>query len=130
MLNVALWLHFRAFCRPFLGSLWAIGFRYAVILLDALKKIHAGYGKLTDNPGKMDKGNEGLIQEERRRIGKILHDGICQELTVMTFLAYELEQKLAAKSLTEAAEAAKLLTAIQKAIAEIQKLMKDLSPHA
>jgi len=66
------------------------------------------------------------VREERRRIGKLLHDGICQQFTVATLLAYALEKKLAVRSLAEADDAAKLCEVVKKTGLEIRKLMKDL----
>jgi PAS domain S-box-containing protein len=60
-----------------------------------------------------------ISEEEQRRIGRELHDGLQQELVGTTFNCERLRRKLAAKSLPEAEEAAR-----------IHHLLKDSIDHA
>ena len=60
-----------------------------------------------------------ISEEEQRRIGRELHDGLQQELVGMTFNCERLKRKLAAKSQPEAEEAA-----------IIHRLLKDSIDHA
>jgi PAS domain S-box-containing protein len=60
-----------------------------------------------------------ISEEEQRRIGRELHDGLQQELVGMTFNCERLKRKLATKSLPETEEAA-----------IIHQLLKDSIDHA
>ncbi len=65
---------------------------------------------------------------EQRSIGQDLHDGLGQHLTGIAFLAKVQEQKLAEKSLPEAAEAAKIVHLVNEAIHKTRELARGLVP--
>ena len=65
---------------------------------------------------------------ERRRIGQDLHDGLGQHLTGVAFLSKALEQRLAAKSLPEAADATRIASLVSESIGQSRALAKGLSP--
>ncbi|MFQ5989544.1 MAG: PAS domain S-box protein, partial [Candidatus Methylomirabilales bacterium] len=65
---------------------------------------------------------------EQRRIGQDLHDGLGQHLTGIAFLSKVLEQKLAAKSLGEAAEAAEIAALVNDAVTQTRDLARGLCP--
>jgi PAS domain S-box-containing protein len=67
---------------------------------------------------------------EQRRIGQDLHDGLGQHLTGLAFLSKVLTEKLAAKALAEARDAAKIQELITEALAQTRKLAKGLQPVA
>jgi PAS domain S-box-containing protein len=75
---------------------------------------------------------EGAILEisgrEQRRIGQDLHDGLGQHLTGIAFMSKALEQKLAQKSLPEAADAAKIVRLVNEAIHKTRELARGLLP--
>jgi signal transduction histidine kinase len=62
---------------------------------------------------------------ERERIRVLLHDGLGQLLTSISFLASSLRQKLATRKLPEAAEAAEILSLTGRAISETQALVRE-----
>ena len=64
-------------------------------------------------------------EAERQRLREALHDGLGQLLTSISFLAGSLRQKLAARQLPEASQAAEILTLTGQAISETQTLVKE-----
>ena len=65
---------------------------------------------------------------EQRRIGQDLHDGLGQHLTGIAFMSKVLEQKLSDKSLSEAAEAEKIVGLVNQAINKTRELSRGLLP--
>jgi PAS domain S-box-containing protein len=65
---------------------------------------------------------------EQRRIGQDLHDGLGQHLTGIAFMSKVQEQKLAEKSLPEAAGAAKIVDLVNQAIFTTRQLARGLLP--
>ena len=65
---------------------------------------------------------------EQRRIGQDLHDGLGQHLTGVAFLSKVHEQKLADKSVPEAADAAKIVGLVNEAIYKTRQLARGLLP--
>jgi signal transduction histidine kinase len=66
-----------------------------------------------------------LPPAERERLRVALHDGLGQLLTSISFLATSLRQKLTARKLPEAREAAELLSLTGRAISETQALVRE-----
>jgi signal transduction histidine kinase len=69
-----------------------------------------------------------ISDAERRRIGQDLHDGLGQHLTGVAFLSKALQQRLAAKSLPEAADATKIAALVSESIGQSRALAKGLAP--
>lgn len=69
-----------------------------------------------------------ISNREQQRIGQDLHDGLCQELTGIELMCQVLEQKLAAKSKTEAKRAGEIGEHIRRAIGHTRKLARGLFP--
>jgi len=67
-------------------------------------------------------------EQERRRIGRDLHDVLGQELTGIAFLTKELEDRLASKTLPESAEAATILRHVNAAIERTRAISRGLAP--
>ena len=67
-------------------------------------------------------------ERERRRIGRDLHDGLCQHLTGTALAGQVLGEKLAAKSLPEAADAAKVVELVEDGIALARSMARGLHP--
>ncbi len=65
---------------------------------------------------------------EQRRIGRALHDGLCQHLTGTALAGHLLGQKLADKAQAEATEAARLVQLIEAAIELTRNLSQQLDP--
>lgn len=65
---------------------------------------------------------------EQRRIGQDLHDGLCQQLAGIELMSQVLEQKLGAKSETDAARAGQIAAHVRDAISHTRLLARGLSP--
>ncbi len=65
---------------------------------------------------------------EQRRIGQDLHDGLGQLLTGIAFVSKAHEQRLAEKSLPEAADAATIVRHVNDAIRKARELSRGLMP--
>ncbi|MFZ2643867.1 MAG: CHASE3 domain-containing protein [Verrucomicrobiia bacterium] len=69
-----------------------------------------------------------ISEREQRRIGQDLHDGLCQRLTGIALLNRSLERKLAAKSMAEAVETARVTELINTGIEEARRVTRGLHP--
>ena len=69
-----------------------------------------------------------ISEREQRRIGQDLHDGLGQHLAGMELMVQALEQKLASRSKTDAAQAAKIAEHVRDAIRQTKSLARGLSP--
>ena len=69
-----------------------------------------------------------ISDQERRRIGQDLHDGLCQHLAGIELMSQVLEQKLADKSKTEATRAGEIAGHVREAIGQTRALARGLSP--
>jgi len=65
---------------------------------------------------------------EQRRIGRELHDGLCQHLTGTALASHLLAQQLAGQSPAEAAKASRLLQLVEEAIEMTRDLSHELDP--
>ncbi|MCA9707326.1 MAG: PAS domain S-box protein [Myxococcales bacterium] len=67
-------------------------------------------------------------EQEARRIGRDLHDGLGQHLTGMAFLAKGLERSLLDRGLPEAAEAKEIVKLVKEAVGHSRALAHGLAP--
>ena len=110
-----------------------------VFLLARLKKMHAELEErvrlrtaaLTREMQDRMRLQKELLEtsdREQRRIGRVLHDGLCQHLTGTALAGHLLGQKLADKSAAEAAAAARLVQLVEEAIELTRDLSLQLDP--
>ena len=66
--------------------------------------------------------------QERRRIGQDLHDGLCQHLAGIELMSQVLEQKLMARSKSDAARAGEIARHVREAIGQTRSLARGLAP--
>lgn len=69
-----------------------------------------------------------ISEREQRRIGQDLHDGLCQQLTGIAFLVQALQQKLAANSQAESAQASQIRSLLKEAVNQARNLSHGLYP--
>ncbi|HZR15889.1 MAG TPA: response regulator [Verrucomicrobiae bacterium] len=69
-----------------------------------------------------------ISDQERRRIGQDLHDGLCQQLAGIELMSQVLHQKLAGKSKAEANRASDIARHVREAITQTRSLARGLAP--
>ncbi len=71
-----------------------------------------------------------VSEREQRRIGRDLHDGLCQQLAGTALTCQVLQEELAEKGLSEAARAQKVVELIQESIHLSRQSARGLDPVA
>jgi PAS domain S-box-containing protein len=69
-----------------------------------------------------------ISDQERRRIGQDLHDGLCQHLAGIELMSQVLEQKLSSRSKADALRAGEIARHVREAIGQTRSLARGLSP--
>ena len=69
-----------------------------------------------------------ISEREQRRIGRDLHDGLCQHLTGTAIASHVLAEKLGAKSLPEAQGARHIVDLLEEGIGLARSMAKGLHP--
>ena len=69
-----------------------------------------------------------ISEREQRRIGHDLHDSLCQHLTATALAGQVLREKLAVKSMPEAADARKVIELVESGIDLARNLARGLYP--
>ncbi|MBI3878417.1 MAG: sensor histidine kinase [Verrucomicrobia bacterium] len=69
-----------------------------------------------------------VSEREQLRIGRDLHDSLCQHLTGTALAGQVLEEKLAAQSRPEAADASKVVELVEDGIALARNLARGIAP--
>ncbi len=69
-----------------------------------------------------------MTEREQRRLGQELHDGLCQELTSLSFLSYRIETNLQAQQHADAVNQAQLTQALRDVIKQTRNLAKGFYP--
>jgi PAS domain S-box-containing protein len=77
---------------------------------------------------RLEKQIEEISEQEKRRIGQDLHDGLGQYLTGIAFMSRLLQRKLAEKELPEAVDAEKIATLVNKTVFQARDLARGLCP--
>lgn len=77
---------------------------------------------------RLEKQVQDISEQEKRRIGQDLHDGLGQYLTGIAFMSRLLQRKLAEKQLPEAGEAEKIATLVNKTVFQARDLARGLCP--
>ncbi|HKX12810.1 MAG TPA: PAS domain-containing protein, partial [bacterium] len=77
---------------------------------------------------RLERANVEISDQEQRRIGEDLHDGLGQHLTGMALLAKTLEKRLRNAGLEEAEKAQAIVENIQQTIQKVRHISYGLSP--
>lgn len=77
---------------------------------------------------RLEKAALEAAEQEARRIGRDLHDGLGQHLTGMAFLAKGLERSLKDRGLPEAEEAHEIVKLVKEAVGHSRALAHGLAP--
>jgi len=110
-----------------------------VLLLASLRSLHRELGArveqrtqaLTREMGRRQRLEEEILhisEREQRRIAHDLHDSLCQHLTATALAGQVLDERLAAKSLPEAADAAKVVELVEEGINLARSVARGLYP--
>jgi signal transduction histidine kinase len=86
---------------------------------------------LTQEMGERERLEKEILlvsEREQRRIGRDLHDGLCQHLTGTALAGQVLEEKLAARQLPEASDAGNLVELVEDGITLARNLARGISP--
>jgi signal transduction histidine kinase len=67
-------------------------------------------------------------EQEQRRIGQDLHDGVCQQLTAISLLSRSVQQKLAARAAPEASALADITRQIHEALDQTRQIIRGVNP--
>jgi PAS domain S-box-containing protein len=87
-----------------------------------------GYSMDIDERKRLEQQIIEVSEEEQKRIGQELHDGLGQHLTGIAFLSKVLEQKLAALALPETADATDIVKFVNQAVSKTRALARGLFP--
>lgn len=82
---------------------------------------------VTENK-RLEREVQEVSEQEKRRIGQDLHDGLGQYLTGVSFMVKVVEQKLASKGLPESADVAKISGMVNETISQARDLARGLCP--
>jgi PAS domain S-box-containing protein len=82
---------------------------------------------ITENK-RLEREVQEISEQEKRRIGQDLHDGLGQYLTGIACMAKVAEQKLDQKGLAEAADVKRVTSMVNETIALARDLARGLSP--
>ncbi len=96
-------------------------------LLEMLEGICSQVGQLMGRR-RVERQLLEISEREQQRIGRDLHDGLCQQLAGVAYIADNLRAKLADKSLPEADEAARVAALLGEAIDQARQLAHGLNP--
>jgi PAS domain S-box-containing protein len=77
---------------------------------------------------RLERQIQEISEQEKRRIGQDLHDGLGQYLTGIAFMSRLLQRKLAERKLPEAIDAEKIATLVNKTVFQARDLARGLCP--
>jgi two-component system CheB/CheR fusion protein len=92
------------------------------------RRLFTGFVRDITERKQLEKRTLEISEREQRRIGHDLHDGLCQHLAGIELLSEVLEQKMARRSKTAAAQAGEITRNVRDAISQTRSLARGLSP--
>src|ERR1019366_1315464 len=148
VLSVLVWIggdlaagaHYSNPLIPAWNALILMGFYFIVVWLltnlralhrDLEARVHQRTQALTREMAERQRLEEEILrvsEREQRRIGHELHDSLCQHLTGTALAGQVLGERLAARSLPEAADADKVVELVEEGITLARNLARGLYP--
>ncbi len=148
ILSVVAWLsgdlaagvHYAAPSVAVWNGLIALAFYLVVVwLLSSLRSLHreleervrqrtAALTQEMAERERLEKEIMEVTEREQRRIGRDLHDSLCQHLTGTALAGHVLEEKLAARSLPETADANNVVRLVEDGITLARNLARGIAP--
>jgi signal transduction histidine kinase len=144
VLSVAVWItgdiaagaHYSSPFIPIWNSAIFLTFYFIVVwLLASLRSLHKGLEErvrqstraLTQEMAERERLEKEILEvseREQRRLGRDLHDGLCQHLTGTALAGQVLREKLQARSAPEAVEAGKIIGLVEDGITMARDLAR------
>jgi two-component system, LuxR family, sensor kinase FixL len=115
------------FARKKDGTLFPIDLSVSEVKLSD-RRIFTGFIRDITERKRLEKENLEISEREQRRIGRDLHDGLCQHLAGIEMLSQVLARKLAPRAKEAAARATDIARAVRDAISQTRLLARGLSP--
>jgi two-component system, LuxR family, sensor kinase FixL len=115
------------FARKKDGTLFPIDLSVSEVRLSD-RRIFTGFIRDITERKRLEKEVLEISEREQRRIGRDLHDGLCQHLAGIEMLSQVLAQKLSPKSKDAAARATDIAKAVRESISQTRLLARGLSP--
>jgi PAS domain S-box-containing protein len=109
------------------GTLFPIDLSVSEVKLSD-RRMFTGFIRDITERKRLEKENLEISEREQRRIGRDLHDGLCQQLAGIEMLSQVLAHKLEPQSAAAAARASEIAGAIREAIGQTRLLARGLSP--
>jgi two-component system CheB/CheR fusion protein len=92
------------------------------------KRLFTGFVRDITERKRLEQEILQISELEQRRLGQDLHDGICQHLAATQLMSQSLEQSLARRAKSDAAQAHRVAEHVQEAIVQIRRLARGLCP--
>jgi two-component system, LuxR family, sensor kinase FixL len=115
------------FARKKDGTLFPVDLSVSEVKLTS-RRIFTGFIRDITERKRLEREILEISEREQRRIGRDLHDGLCQHLAGIEMLSQVLAQKIAPKSKDAAARATEIAKAVRDGISQTRLLARGLSP--
>jgi len=109
------------------GTIFPLDLSVSEVHVDG-KRTYTGLVRDITNRKRLEREVLDVSEREQRRIGYELHDGVCQELAGVAFLAQTMESRLAAGNRVTAEDAAEIRKLLQQAVGHARALSRGLQP--
>jgi signal transduction histidine kinase len=101
---------------------------FAGMAIRQQRAAHRAHVELLEHTHRLEKDITEISEQERQRIGRDLHDGVCQQLAAIAFTAGLLKKELEGDAPVHAGTAKDIADRLQDATIETRDLARGLSP--
>ena len=133
------WWHSNTHTHPYeteLGYLWALinrEFYFCVVVfaVTAVRKrqdADAAHIQMLEERQQLEKDIVSVSEHEQQRIGRDLHDGLCQQLAAIGCAIRALTEDMQARGIDSADDAAQIEESLQQAVVEARDLARGIFP--
>ena len=148
LLSIAFWVsanlqggtaHANYFALSWNGTILLLVYAVVIVLVHRLeflqqnleRRVEERTADLTREIAQRKNLERGMLESaerERRRIGRDIHDGLCQQLTGTALAGQALSERLAQEGRPEAGDTSRIVEHIEDAISAARNLAKGLNP--
>ncbi len=139
ILSGAVWWYSNIDTHPYetkLGYLWALVNRefYFCVVVFAVNAVRnrqdadAAHIHMLEERRQLEKDIVSVSEHEQQRIGRDLHDGLCQQLAAIGCAVRALTEEMQAKGLEAAHDAIQIEESLQQAVMEARDLARGIFP--